>query len=110
SPVSRRLFVGLGIGILLLVGMLALHASLLVLPPVASTGTQYENTIRALGWTLFVTMDLAVALTVMIAWFVSPTNANVSDQGRRGIFIFAAVFLAVWLLVGLLPLSLFLPL
>jgi len=45
-------------------------------------------------------MDLAVSLTVMLAWVVGAARSDVPDASRRGIFIFATVFLAIWIIVG----------
>jgi hypothetical protein len=101
------LIAGIAIGILLFVGQLALQAAYLIPPPGPTPPSDYANTIRALGWTSVIAMDLAVALTVMIAWVVGVTTAEVSDGARRGIFIFATVFLAIWLLVGTIPISFF---
>src|SRR5207253_253388 len=94
------LLAGVVIGILVFVGLLSLHAAFLIPPPGAAPPSDYTNLIRTLGWTAVVSMDLAVSLTVMLAWVVGAARSDVPDASRRGIFIFATVFLAIWILVG----------
>ncbi len=101
------LILGVLIGLLLFIGLLAVQAAYLIVPPGGPAPTDYGNLLRALGWTSAIAMDLAVALTVMIAWGVGVTRVDVSDGARRGIFIFATVFLAVWLLVGVPSIAFF---
>ncbi len=100
------LLAGMLISILLFVGLLALHAAFLIPPPGSPPPNDYTTLIRTLGWTTFVAMDLAVSLAVMLAWAVGATTADVADAARRGIFIFATVFLAIWLIIGI-PFSIF---
>ena len=94
------LLAGVVIGILVFVGLLSLHAAFLIPPPGAAPPSDYTNLIRTLGWTAVVSMDLAVSLTVMLAWVVGAARSDVPDASRRGIFIFATVFLAIWIIVG----------
>jgi len=82
------------------VGLLSLHAAFLIPPPGSSPPSDYTNLIRTLGWTAVVSMDLAVSLTVMLAWVVGASRSDVPDASRRGIFIFATVFLAIWIIVA----------
>jgi len=42
-------------------------------------------------------MDLAVSFSVAMAWIVAGSRGELSDATRRGIFLFATVFLVVWL-------------
>jgi len=97
---------GVLIGTLLFVGLLSIHAVFLIPPPGAAPPNDYTNLIRTLGWTAVVSMDLAVSLTVMLAWVVGAARWDVPDASRRGIFIFATVFLATWIIVGS-PVSIF---
>src|SRR2546426_6512676 len=75
-------------------------SAFLIPPPGAAPPSDYTNLIRTLGWTAVVSMDLAVSLTVMLAWVVGAARSDVPDAARRGIFIFATVFLAIWIIVG----------
>jgi hypothetical protein len=81
-------------------GLLALHAAFLIPSPTSPPPSDYINLIRTLGWASFVAMDLAVSLTVMLAFVVGATRAEISEAARRGIFIFATIFLAIWLIIG----------
>src|SRR3989442_15129156 len=91
---------GVMIGALLFGGLLSIHAVFLIPSPGAAPPNDYTNLIRTLGWTAVVSMDLAVSLTVMLAWVVGAARSDVPDASRRGIFIFATVFLAIWIIVG----------
>jgi len=94
------LLAGVVIGVLVFVGLLSLHAVFLIPPPGSAPPSDYTNLIRTLGWTAVVSMDLAVSLTVMLAWVVGASRSDVPDASRRGIFIFATVFLAIWIIVA----------
>ena len=103
SPNRLVLLVGLFIGLLIFAGTLSFHATLLI--PVPCTGCTpttdpaliaYRDTIRVLAWVSVVTMDLAVSFSVAMAW-IAGSRAELSDGTRRGIFLFATVFLVVWL-------------
>jgi hypothetical protein len=96
--------VGLFIGVLIFAGTLSFHATLVI--PVPCTGCSpttdpaliaYRDTIRILAWVSVVTMDLAVSFSVAMAWIAGGSRGELSDGTRRGIFIFATVFLVVWL-------------
>lgn len=94
------LLAGVLIGILLFVGLLSIHAAVLIPRPGSTPTSDYTNLIRTLGWTSLVAMDLAVSLTVTLAWVVGVTRREVPEASRRGIFIFATVFLVIWLIVA----------
>jgi len=98
------LLTGLFIGVLLFAGMLSFHAAILIPFPCSTCPAPsdpaviaYRDTIRILGWVSVVAMDLAVSFAVMMAWVVGALKGDIPDGTRRGIFIFATVFLAVWL-------------
>ena len=102
---SLVLVIGLFLGVLIFAGTLSFHAALLI--PVPCQGCPvptdpaviaYRNSIRTLGWVSVVTMDLAVAFSVAMAWIAGGSRGELSDATRRGIFVFATVFLAVWLI------------
>jgi hypothetical protein len=104
---NRFSMFGVLIGILLLVGMLCFHAVLLLAPPCqqpfCSPQTDpaivsYRAMVRILAWVSVVAMDLAVSISVVMAWIAGGPKANLPEGTKRGIFIFATVFLGVWLL------------
>ncbi len=102
--------VGILLTVLIFTGMISYHAALLIPPPGSSPGTDpatiaYVDTIRILGWSFAVAMDLAVALSVGLAWIVGTSKMEVADGARRGMYIFATVFLVVWLIVSAVPLQ-----
>ena len=105
--------VGLVLGILIFTGLVSLHAAFLLPPPSAfppSTDPRviaYLDTIRALGWVSIVAMDLAVSLSVMIAWVVGSLKGEQSEATRRGLFVFSSVFLSIWLVFSFFEYSLF---
>jgi hypothetical protein len=105
---------GLIIGVLLFTGLVTYHAVFLI--PLPSTFSppssnpeviEYRNTVRALGWISIVAMDLAVSLSVMIAWIVGGMKGEQPEAMRRGVFLFATVFLAVWLIFSFFGYSIF---
>jgi hypothetical protein len=106
SPGAVMTLLGLLIGGLLFTGLISYHAIFLIPPPGSSSFPpsttpeviSYVNTVRALGWISIVAMDLAVGLTVMIAFIVGGMKGEVSDSMRRGIFIFASVFPSIWVI------------
>jgi hypothetical protein len=100
---------GVLFGVLIFAGTFSLHAALIL--PVPCTQCPfftppdpgiiaYRNTIRTLAWVSVVAMDLAVSLAVAIAWIAGGPKANLPEGSKRGIFIFATVFLAGWLLIS----------
>jgi hypothetical protein len=104
SPNSLVLVIGLFLGVLIFAGTLSFHATLLI--PVPCTGCSpttdpaliaYRDTIRALAWVSVVTMVMAVSFSVAMAWIAGGSRGELSDATRRGIFVFATVFLVVWL-------------
>ena len=114
SPNSLVLVVGLFIGLLIFAGTLSFHATLLI--PVPCTGCTpttdpaliaYRDTIRVLAWVSVVTMDLAVSFSVAMAWIVGGSRGELSEGTRRGIFLFATVFLVVWLVFSWLQYAIF---
>ena len=108
SPAGVTSLLGLIIGALIFTGLVSFHAVFLIPPPGSgsippSTSREvidYINTVRMLGWISIVAMDLAIGLTVMIAFIVGGMRGEMSDGMRRGVFIFATVFLALWLLLS----------
>ena len=105
SPNTLVLLMGLFLGVLIFAGMLSFHAALLIpvpcptcQPPTDPTLIAYRDTIHTLGWVSVVTMDLAVSFSVAMAWIAGGSRGELSDGTRRGIFVFATVFLVVWLL------------
>lgn len=111
---SANTFVALGgvfLGVLIFTGLVTLHAVFLIPPPGFNPGTNpdliaYRNTVRLLGWISIVAMDLAVSVSVTIAWLVGGLKGELSDSARRGLFIFSSVFLFIWLFLSNLSYSL----
>lgn len=104
SPSTVISLVGLLLGVLIFTGMLTFHAVFLLplpsspfQPPTNPDVIAYRDTVRTLGWISIIAMDLAVALSVMIAWLVGGLKADIPEASRRGIFVFATVFLVIWL-------------
>ena len=94
---------GILLGALVFVGTLSFHAVFLIPAPGTPTPTDpavvaYRDTLRILGWTSAVAMDLALGFSLTIAWIAGVSKGEISDGTKRGMFIFATVFLAVWLI------------
>src|SRR5207245_7484076 len=113
-PNRSVLVVGLFTGLLIFAESLSFHATLLI--PVPCTGCTpttdpaliaYRDTIRILAWVSVVTMDLAVSFSVAMAWIVGGSRGELSEGTRRGIFLFATVFLVVWLVFSSLQHAIF---
>lgn len=105
---------GMVIGILLFVGLVTYHAIFLIPPPPSGFQppsnpaiTAYVNTVRTLGWVSVVAMDLAVAMSVMIAWFIGAIKGEVAESTRRGVFTFASIFLAIWIVFSFFGYTIF---
>ncbi len=114
SPNSLVLVIGLILGVLIFAGTLSFHATLLI--PIPCTGCSpttdpaliaYRDTIRALAWVSVVTMDMAVSFSVAMAWIAGGSRGELSEGTRRGIFLFATVFLVVWLVFSWLQYAIF---
>lgn len=106
------LIVAVVIGVLLFTGLASFHAVFLIpspcpgcSPPDASI-VEYRNTIRILGWTSVVAMDLAVSMTVTLALIVGGSKGDIPETTRRALFAFATVFLTAWLIFSWLSYSL----
>ncbi len=103
---------GVTVGALIAVGLLSYHAIYLLAPacygfgcPTPPPPTPAQILAQNLAWVFVVTMDLAVALSVCVAFLVGGTQNNLSDSMKRGTSYFAMVFLAVWLIFGTTALS-----
>lgn len=112
---STLAFLGALLGMLIFVGLIAFHSAYLTAPPPGfgsppSTDpdvVNYRNLVRALGWVSAIAMDLAVALAVAFAFLVGTSGADVPEGTRRGLYIFATVFLVLWILFSLSAFSIF---
>jgi len=103
---------GILLGALVFVGTLSFHAVFLIPspgtpPPTDPAVVAYRDTIRILGWTSAVAMDLALGFSLTIAWIAGVSKGEISDGTKRGMFIFATVFLAVWLVFSFSIYSIF---
>ena len=108
------LLMGLFLGVLIFAGTLSFHAAILIPTPCSSCPPPtdpaiiaYRDTIRTLGWVSVVTMDLAVAFSVAMAWIAGGSRGEITDGTRRGIFIFATVFLVVWIVFSAASVTIF---
>ncbi len=104
---------GVFLGIMIFAGLLAYHAIFFVSPPgtpptTDSATVAYRNTIRVLAITSMALLDLAAGFSVTLAWVTGTTKGETSESGRRGIFVFATVYTAVWLVFSTFILSSFL--
>ncbi len=97
------------LGLALFVGLVATHTAML-LPFPGSGGSSnpdiaaYLITIRALAVVSLAAMDAGVAFAVTIA-FWGLSRPDLPDSSRRGQFLFATVFLGIWLIFSTLSLS-----
>lgn len=98
---------GVFLGIVIFAGLLSYHAIFFVpRPPTAgfpppSTDPAviaYRNTIRILAIASMTLLDLAAGFSVALAWIAGTTKGEGPESGRRGIFVFATVFIAVWII------------
>jgi len=94
---------GLLIGILIFGGLLTYHLAL-ALPTPAPSYTpypdSYRNMVRALSLVSAGFIDAAVAVSVAFSWHVALARPDSAEGMRRGLLVFAAVFLTVWLVVS----------
>jgi len=94
---------GLLIGILIFGGLLTYHLAL-ALPTPAPSYTpypdSYRNMVRALSLVSAGFIDAAVAVSVAFSWHVALARPDFAEGMRRGLLVFAAVFLTVWLVVS----------
>ncbi len=94
---------GIGMGILIFTGFLSFQAIMLIqTPPSPFGGTPteseiaYANVVRVLAWISMAVLDGAVALVVAFAFLASASRRNVPDSARKGLYIFATVFVVGW--------------
>ncbi|TLZ59897.1 MAG: hypothetical protein E6K13_09020 [Methanobacteriota archaeon] len=114
APKGALRFMGIPIGVLLLVGLAALQAAVLLPRPLGQFGGQpdpatqaYLDAVRLLSAVALGSMDTAVAMTVMFAWHGAIARPDLSEATRRGILTFAAVFVAAWVIIAYLSISFF---
>ncbi|HTD81540.1 MAG TPA: hypothetical protein VK723_05270 [Thermoplasmata archaeon] len=106
APMPKTRFVKLWvimIGTLIFVSMVAFHTAI-ILPrpsfqPTPEEVNAYIVTIRALTALFAGAMDAAVGLAVTASWYWGLTRPDLTEGARRGLFLFGAVFLAIWLLL-----------
>jgi hypothetical protein len=102
---------GILMGVLIFAGTFSFHAALLLPipcsqgaycppPPTDPAVISYRNTVRSLAWVSAIAMDLAVAFAVAMAWIAGGSRGPLPEGTRRGIFVFATVFLVAWLLIS----------
>lgn len=106
--------IGVFLGVLIFTGLLSYHAVFLLPLPNPSfpystdpAVIAYRDTVRTLGWISIIAMDLAVALSVMMAWILGGVKGDLSEGTRRGMFVFATAFLIGWLIFSFLAYTIF---
>lgn len=109
------LIAGAVLGIAIFGGLLAYHLVFFIPQPTTGGYTPttdpnvlaYRSTVRLLGMFSMGVLDFAVGFAITLAWFVGLGKKDIPDSARRGVFIFATVFLAVWILFSTTVVSLF---
>ncbi len=93
---------GVVVGLAIFVGFIAIQATFLVQPPCTSgcptlTPDQaaYSATVHGLAWVGMAALDLSVALSVMVAFFLNAGD-EFPESARRSAFYFAALYLAAF--------------
>lgn len=101
---SLTVFIGILIGALVTAGFISYHAALLIVPTCTGTfcptPTAAQTLARNLAWIFVITMDLAVGLSICIAFIAGGASSQLPEGTKRGVFVFAAVFLVAWLIFG----------
>lgn len=100
---------GVLISIFITAGFLAYHLMWYYAaqcPPYASgcvyptpAQVSYTTLVQGLGLLFVILFDLALGLSVAMA-FLSSTRSDIPDGTRRSLYLFATVFLFVWIVVG----------
>lgn len=99
--------VGAIMGLLIFAGFLSFHAIFLIPMPCTGTygptptpGTEgYAAVVQALAWAAGVALDLVAGLSVALA-FIFCVRTDVPESTRRSLCLFAKVFVAVWVVLG----------
>jgi len=105
APRGALRFMGIPIGVLLIVGLTILHIAILIPRPSSGFGqpdpaTQaYLNTVRTLMGVAFGTVDVAIGLTVAFAWHAAVARPDLPEASRRGLMAFAGIFVGSWMIV-----------
>src|SRR5439155_1349415 len=105
APRGALRFMGIPIGVLLIVGLAILHIAILIPRPFSGFGqpdpaTQaYLNTVRTLMGVAFGTVDVAIGLTVAFAWHAAVARPDLPEASRRGLMAFAGIFVGSWMIV-----------
>lgn len=105
---------GIILGVCIFGGLFAYHAIFLTpVPCTSSLGCtppppqiqQYANVTHALAWVAFGLMDVAVAFSVTAAFILGVVPSTIPEGVRRNFLLYAAVFLAVWIIFSSFILS-----
>ena len=103
APLPKTRFVKVWvvlIGTLIFVSMIAFHVAIILPGPSTQEEVEpYRVTIRILTSLFAGAMDAAVALAVTSSWYWGLTRSDLTEAARRGLFLFGALFLAIWLLL-----------
>lgn len=94
-------------GFAIFAGLLAFHALFFVAPPTEPSSfppsdaqLQYRNALRSLGLLSALLLDLAAGAGVAFAWLTATAKSSVPEGSRRGLLVFAAVFVGVWIVIS----------
>ena len=98
---------GILIGTLVFGGLLAFHVAMTIAPPASPYQTldpptvAYRSTVRSLSLIFGILMDLAVAGSIVVSWYVATSPSDRPESVRRGLLIFSAAFLIAWLFLSM---------
>ncbi len=103
---SLTVFIGILIGALVTAGFISYHAAFLIVPTCTGTfcpaPTAAQSLAYNLAWIFVITMDLALGLSICIAFVAGGASSQLPEGTKRGVFVFAAVFLVAWLILGII--------
>lgn len=112
ATTSLMTIVGVMIGLLVFVGFVTFQAIFLISPPCSTFGcptltsdqVAYSTLVHILAWVGLIALDLSVALSVMLAFVLAGRN-DLPETTRRSAFYFATIYLAAFIVFGLLLMS-----
>ncbi len=99
-------YAGVVIGILLLLGLIAMHIAILIPPPGSCSYCSVETEgylllVRILMGLSFLAIDVTVVIAVMASWHASVSRPDLTEATRRGVLTFSAVFLGAWIVASI---------
>lgn len=103
------LVLGIVIGALVITGLMSFHAALILSAACSTypcpTLSPSQNLANGLAWVFVIAMDLAVGLSICVAFIAGGASSELSEATRRGTYALAIALLVVWVVFGtfLLP-------